>query len=213
MAFTTNPYCTLFDVKAALDLSKNTSDSFIGGLIIEAQNYIDEYVGYPFQIDGTISNPATRVYDGNDHQKLFIDHCLSFSQVLETVYDIILGANDVFEGVNTQTIDITSDCYLLPNNQVVRNKPYYMLSRKTGNIFGAGQQNYVVKGVFGYPVIPPDITRACIRLATHYYKMRDTNYSDLITEQGAVRQMYKKAVPDDVIEIIDKYRHRIIGCR
>lgn len=213
MTFTTNPYCTLAQVKTALDLQKTTQDTWIQELIGEAQNAIDREVGYPFQTDGTPTSPALRVYDGNDQEGLFIDFCLSINQVKETTYNVILGSQGVYQVGSVQTVDITSDVYLLPNNNAARNLPYYKMRRLSGYLFGAGHQNYIVAGVFGYPTIPADITRACVRLAVHYYKMRDTNYADLLAEQGAVRQRYSKPMPDDVVEILERYKHRNFLCR
>jgi hypothetical protein len=193
VAFTNNQYCALADVKTALDLQKTTNDSWINTLIGEAQQDIDEYIGYPFQTDGTVSVPATRVYDGNDQERLFTDHYLSFSKVEE-------------DGRN-----ITPDCYALPRNQTAKGRPFYMIGRLSGSLFSQGP--YVVTGVFGYPSIPTPITRACVRLTVHYYKMRDTNYADFLAEQGAVRQKYSKEMPIDVIEILDKYKHRMVLCQ
>ncbi len=213
MAFTTNPYCTLAQVKSALDLQKTTQDTWIQELIEEAQGAVDRYIGYPFQTDGTSAAPAQRVYDGNDMEELFIDYCLSISQVKETTYNVVLGSQGIYQLATTQTVDITSDVYLLPNNSLAKNQPFYKLRRLSGYLFGAGHQNYVVSGIFGYPSIPADISRATTRLAVHYYKMRDTNYADLLAEQGAVRQKYTKPMPDDVVEILERYKHRNFLCR
>ena len=193
MVFTSNPYCVLADVKTALDLQKNTYDSWINTLIGEAQQDIDEYLGYPFQTDGSVSNPSTRTYEGNDQERLFVDHYLSFSQVEE------------------DGRDITSDCSPLPYNQTAKGKPFYMIGRLSGSLFSQGP--YIVTGVFGYPSIPTNVSRACIRLAIHYYKMRDVNYADTLSEQGNVRQKYTKEMPSDVIEILNKYKHTVFSCR
>jgi hypothetical protein len=84
----------------------------------------------------------------------------------------------------------------------------YQLKRLSGLSFQEGLQNYKILGVFGYPSIPPDITRACVRLTTHYVKIRDTNYSDVVAETGSVRQHYTKQMPNDVEEILERYKKR-----
>jgi hypothetical protein len=212
MAWSTNPYATLSQLQLACDLSDNqiTADgSWIQELLVEAQEDIDSYLGFRFQTDGTTQSPATRVYDGNDMHELFIDRCVSISQVLETQWTITMGTNGQLRQTQTNQVDITADVVLGPNNYSSRLIPSgYMLRRKSGYPFVNGSQNYQVSGVFGIAVIPPNITRATCRLVAHYYKMRDTNYSDIIAEQGGVRQKYTKQMPIDVVEILDKFKRR-----
>jgi hypothetical protein len=209
MTWTTNPYAALTDVHEALDLQSTSDDTWIQGLLNQAQDAIDAYVGYPFQTDGTVQTPATRVYNGSDTEVLLIDRCTSISQVTEVQYNIIMGSNGSYYQSNSTTVDITADVVLGPPNYTAsRLQSGYVLYRKSGYPFILGKQNYTVSGIFGIPLIPPDITRACIRLVVHYYKMRDTNYSDTIAETGSVRQHYTKNMPPDVCEILERYRKR-----
>jgi hypothetical protein len=212
MSWTTNPYATLSQVQAACDLSANqiTADgSWVQELLVEAQEDIDNYLGYRFQTDGTLLSSATRIYDGNDMFELYIDRCVSIAQVLETQWTITMGTNGEYQQTQTSQVDITQDVSLGPNNFSSRMIPSgYMLRRKSGYPFVYGSQNYQLSGIFGINVIPPNITRAACRLVAHYYKMRDTNYSDIIAEQGGVRQKYTKQMPIDVVEILDKFRRR-----
>lgn len=208
MAFTTTPYCTLAQVKNALNLQATTWDTWIqSDLMPQAQATIDEYCGRTWQTDGTALTPASRLYDGNDRTVLMIDECVSFSQVLETSYLLVLGITGTYMVGNTTTVDITADCSLGPTKYVGQGLPGYRLARLSGLPFvGSGYHNYQVKGIFGNPNVPLDITRACIRLAVHYKKMQDTNYADGIVEQGGVRQKYSKQLPPDVVEILERHR-------
>jgi hypothetical protein len=213
MAWTTTPYCTRTDVKTALDPNLSTADdTFIDSLILQAQSDIDREVGYSFQQDGTTLAPATRYYDGTGQATLFIDDLISLNQVLEVFTPVSISSSGVYTAGTTVTTDITGDIILKPNNTI----PAYLLQRRSGLPFEEGVQNYKVLGVFGepvlpgqfYPGVPNDIMRACIRLAIHYYKMRDTNYSDMTQEQGGVRERYTKTMPQDVVEILDRYKRR-----
>lgn len=201
--FTSLPYATLTQVKTALDAQTTNDDTWLQELLTEAQDAIDKEVGYSFQTDGSPSSPALRLYDGRNLQTLLIDPCVSFSQVQETTYNLFLGALGSFQG-NAQMLDITADCILAPNNTT----PGYQLKRLSGMAFQQGTQNYKVSGIFGYPTIPPDISRACVRLTVHYVKMRDTNYADMVAETGGVRQHYSKPMPADVVEILQRYKKR-----
>jgi hypothetical protein len=195
MAFTNNPYCTLAQVKSALDIQSTDAnrDNWISNdLIPAAQAFIDQYCNRTWQTDGTVGSPATRKYDGNGLDYLMIDECVSISQVLYVV------------GSSQQ--DITTDVVLLPNSQVNNGKPGWKIGRLLGNGFEEGTQNYIVKGVFGNPTIPADISQACTRLVAHKVKLRDANYADSMSEQGGVRQHFSKKTPDDVIEVLNNYR-------
>jgi hypothetical protein len=205
MAWTTNPYATLQQVKNALDLQSTSDDVWLQELITEAQSAIDRYVGYPFQTDGDSTTPATRTYDGTGEPMLFIDYCQQLTQVLEMNYGLVLSTGGAFQVGSVQSLDITSDIILGPANT----SPGYTLRRRSELCFMPDRQNYVISGIFGIPAIPPDITRACVRLTIHYYKMRDVNYADIMTEQGGVRQAYYKPIPADVIEILQRYKRRL----
>lgn len=213
MAWTTTPYCTLSDVKVALDpVLGTTDDSFLSTLIIQAQADIDREIGYAFQTDGSVQTPAVRTYDGNNSQRLKIDDCLNVIQVTEKNVTTYLSSQGIWMSGNAQPVDITADIIAKPNNDL----PKSYLMRYSGIGFEEGVQNYTVYGVFGYPSdasqvytgVPNDITRACTRLAIHYYKMRDTSYADMIQEQGGIRIRYSKVMPDDVVQIIERYKRR-----
>lgn len=219
MAWTTQAYTTLSDVKAALDPNLSSSDdSFLSDLILQAQADVDREVGYPFQQDGASGNWTTRYFDGNGKTVLMIDDLIQLSSTSTgSVIEIYTSTSQSADGVwligQTVTTDITADIVLKPNNTV----PAYLLQRRSGLPFNEGLQNYSVTGSFGqpilpgqkYPGVPNDIWRATTRLVTHYYKMRDTNYSDLVQEQGGVRERYSKVMPPDVVEILERYKRRL----
>lgn len=214
MAWTTQAYCTLVDVKQALDPNMTAvDDTFLSTLILQAQSDIDREVGYAFQQDGTTQSPATRLYDGEGKPVLFTDDIISLSQVQEIYTPTSLSSNGIWQSGVTVTTDITSDVVIKPNNTI----PAYMLQRRSAIPFQEGLQNYQVSGVFGQPIlagqtytgVPNDIMRATTRLVTHYYKMRDTNYSDFLQEQGGVRQKYIKTMPADVLEIVQRYKRTL----
>ena len=70
---------------------------------------------------------------------------IAVTQVLETVYNPYIGANGAYTLGNPQTIDITADCILLPNNI----SPQYLLRRLSGLPFQYGWQNYEITGTWG----------------------------------------------------------------
>jgi hypothetical protein len=218
MAWTTQSYTTLADVKLALDpFLSTTDDAFISSLILQAQADIDREVGYPFQQDGAVGNWTTRYFDGTGKNQLMIDDLIQLSStssgaVMETYTPISVSSNGVFQVGTTTTTDITADVVLKPNNTI----PAFILQRRSGLLFEEGLQNYSIMGIFGqpilpgqqYPGVPNDIWRATTRLVTHYYKMRDTNYADTIQGQGGIREKYSKTMPVDVVEVVERYKKR-----
>jgi hypothetical protein len=212
VAFTTNPYVGLGEVKLALGTPSTTTndDAFLQDCINEAQSDIDEYLGYRFETDGTQGSPATRVYDGNDGEFLYIDDCQQVVQVIETTYNVLMGAQGAWTLGSTQTLDITADILLQPDNVTPGNR----LTRISGLPFSPGKQNYVVKGVFGYATVPANMVRACKRLAIHYYKQRSAGYSDKPADsQYGGTLKFSASMPPDVCEILDRMRHTYFFAR
>lgn len=227
MTWTTQPYCLLSDVKLALDPNLTTvDDTFISGLIVQAQADLDREIGYSFQQDGTSVAPATRLYDGSGMNDLWIDDLISLyggggctptpcGAVFETVTTTYLSAGGFWVTGTTITNDVTADILLKPNNYAAYNTTARRMVRNSGLQFASGTQNYKVLGMFGqpilpgqtYPGVPNDLSRACIRLSVHYYKMRDTNYADMMQEQGGIRERYTKDWPDDVKRVVANYQH------
>jgi hypothetical protein len=207
MPFTTNPYCTLAQVKSALDLQTTQYDTWISNdLLPEVQSAIDEEVGYPFQTDGTTGSPASRIYSGNGGPQLLIDDCTQITQVLETTYSVTLGT---VATVSSSTTDITADVRLGPANR----SPGYLIRRLSGLDFSEGVDNYTVSGVFGQPSIPADITRAAIRLTVHYFLQRQASYADRLSEQGNVRVQFSNDIPKDILRILRRYKRTLVLTR
>lgn len=208
MAYTTNPYATAQQVYNALSLSPSAQSAdaawIASDLLPQAQAAIDTFVGYPFQTDGTPQAPTTRLFSGNDADQMLVDPLISLTQALEvsrTSY-ISYGGAGVVQTL-TQTLDITADLLLGPDNA----SPAYLLSRASELPFYFGKQNYKISGVWGYNSVPPEVTRAAIRLVAHWYKMRDFNYTSL---SGNPQYGYQKfdmgEMPPDVCAILAKYR-------
>jgi hypothetical protein len=220
VAWTTQPYCMLSDVKALLDPNMGAQDdTFLSGLIIQAQSDLDSEIGYSFQQDGTVASPATRYYDGTGGYELWTDDIISLAStggVIETITVTYLNPNfNAWVPGSTYTTDITADIILKPNNYASLGIPANKMVRNSGYHFAVGIQNYKVSGIFGrpilpnqtYPGVPNDLSRACMRLVVHYYKMRDAAYADMVQEQGSIRIHYTKDWPADVKRVVAKYQH------
>lgn len=221
MAWTTQPYATLADVKMALDPTLGTTeDGFLSQLLSQAQADLDREIGYSFQQDGTANSPSTRYYDGRGLQFLEIDdlvapYSLVSGAVFETVKITNLSTNGTWISGSSTTTDITADIIYQPNNYSSLGLPAHKLVRNSGLGFAAGTANYKVLGIWGqpyqsiqaYPGVPNDLSRACVRLTIHYFKMRDTNYANVMQETGGIRLIYSKDWPADVLRVVNNYQH------
>lgn len=200
MALTNNPYATVEQVKAALDLQGTDKDTLLTELIGEAQDLIDALIGYRHQ---TTTVAATYQYDGNDAEQLWIDDIVSMTSVTQVVRDALTGSI-------TDTVDLTTLVCLGPANT----SPQYILEFfQEGREFPRGKRNIEVTGVFGNPTIDPRLTRATIRLVTQYWGMMSTYYTDMIADQGGLRQHYSKKLPDDVERIIGSFHQTLFLSR
>lgn len=206
MPLSNNPYATLDQVRVALSLKGTQDDAYLQELIVEATATLDTEIGYSFQSDTT---SATRVYNGNGKVRLMLDNTISVTQVLQNTFNITTGYSGPYSTFfqTTQTQDITADCVLGPANVNLMNAPYYTLTRLSGIEFYEGTQNIKVTGIFGYPEIPADIVRACIRLVVWMFKMRDANYATVMIEHSNLKQIYDKDLPAAVLRTIAKYQH------
>jgi hypothetical protein len=212
MAWTTNAYCILADVKTAMNVTSTTDDTWIGTLITQAQADIDRFLSFSFQ-EGV---GTQRVYDGQDADQLWVDDFQSITQVLETVYNPYIGANGAYTLGNPQTIDITADCIFQPNNALVQSekKAFYLLRRLSGLPFQFGRQNYAITGTWGYASIPLPVARACVLLTIHYYKRRDATYGQTAgSKQFGTKMQPSEDMPEEVRCMLEKYRPRLFLSR
>jgi hypothetical protein len=213
VAYTATPYATPQQVYNALGLSPDTQATdaswIADDLIPQAQAAIDTYVGYPFQSDGTVSVPTQRLFSGNDAPLLVVDPIQQITQVLEVSTDAYInygGAGMV--QLSYQTVDVTSDIEIGPDNMT----PGFTLQRASTLPFFYGKQNYKVSGVWGYAAVPAAITRACIRLVAHWYKMRDYNYAASTgSQQYGIQKHETGEFPSDICRILDQYRFPIFA--
>lgn len=206
MAWTRKPYCSVDDVKALLDRRGDSDDDLITQLIGEAQAWVDARLGFPFQTEGTSAAPATRLFNGNNHEQLRIDRCVEVVRVLVRTTRVASAPSGGLQRTSSDE-DVTGDVLLAPAGR----SPGFLLERLTG-YFPLGRQNIVVEGVWGLPNVPGDIARATARLAVHYLLARESGYEDKTAgsnEAGyGIRTFRASAIPADVVEAVDRHRFR-----
>ena len=102
----TNGYCTLNDVKSALNLDDAIDNSAIELAISTACRQIDDYCGRFFYIDGIEDSPAIRYYSPTDWWVLPVDDFLSVDEIAtddsyaQTYLNVWQSTDRMFEPVN-----------------------------------------------------------------------------------------------------------------
>ncbi len=198
-------YCLLDDVKTDLDMQGTQDDEIIQNYILDAKAFIDAELGYSFGQSGATTAPVTRLYTGRGRSILQVDPILQVVQV-----QIVYPATQA--GVVPQPQDVTWDVVASQNDQ-----GYAILLARNFGVFPIGILNIQIAGVWGRTLdtqaVPPPIARANRRLAVHWYRMRDTSYADTMLTKETGTVSYRKDIPQDVQEILKRYRPRSFRSR
>ena len=147
----TNGYCTLNDVKAALNIEDSMDNAAIEIAIATASRMIDDYTGRFFYKDGTVGAPATRYYTPTDYWILPTDDFVSISEI---------ATDDNFNRTY-DTIWTASDSMFEPVNNPSRGWPMSRILAVGAYVFPWNlPQSVRVRGVFGLSTVPYEVKTA-----------------------------------------------------
>jgi hypothetical protein len=147
----TNGYCTLNDVKAALNIEDSMDNAAIEVAIATASRMIDDYTGRFFYKDGTALLPATRYYTPTDYWVLPTDDFVSISEI---------ATDDNFDQTYN-TVWTSSDRMVEPVNNPSRGWPLTRILAVGAYVFPAYlPQSVRVRGIFGWSSVPFEVKTA-----------------------------------------------------
>lgn len=130
-----NAYCSITDIKTALDISSTTDDVVLRKIAEAASRMIDIYTGRHFYVQS-----ATKYFDGG-WNRLWIDDLLSINtDGLKTDEDGDLDYDNTFA---------TTDYILYPLNTYPKTHIEISNDSDYGS-FGAGKKAVQIAGVWGY---------------------------------------------------------------
>ena len=183
----TNGYCTLNDVKSALNLEDAVENSAIELAIATASRQIDDYCGRFFYFDGTQGAPATRYYTPTDWWELPVD---DFTAITE------IATDDQFNQTYT-TIWATTDRVFEPVNNPSRGWPMNRIVGVDSYFFPRFiPQSVRVKGVFGWSAVPYEVKTAAKIQASRLFLRNQSPFGIAgSTDIGTVR-LSSKLDPD-----------------
>jgi len=187
-------YITLAKLKEDLNIAEDEDDYVLEQKIDAAQATIEFLTGRVFE-----AVSATRYYglDALEGLILWLDADL-------------VSLTSVANGDSSGTAISTADITLLPRNE---GPPYDRLRLKAGSASSwqvSTDYWIAVVGTWGWSTTPPaQIKQACLRLAAHMYRLRDSDVFDVVAFPGEGVMQIKKAIPIDVANVIDFYTKRI----
>ena len=175
----TNGYCTLNDVKSALNIEDSMDNAAIEIAIATASRMIDDYAGRFFYKDGTVGTPATRYYTPQDFYTVTVDDFVSLSEIatddnFDQLYNTVWTATDaMFEPVNNPSRG-------WPRNRVLAVGAY---------VFPANlPQSVRLKGIFGWSAVPAEVNSATQIQASRLFLRRQSPFGIAgSTDIGTVR--------------------------
>ena len=190
-------YCTAAQVKTYLNITDSSDDALIGNLITRAQAEIDARVGFSFEA----SSDTDRIFDNED--PTVIGDTLYFDTWCASITTV----------TNGDSTEIASTKYAtLPRN----GSRFYGIKLKfsSGYSWEDDSNNdsegaITITGKWAWSTsAPSDIEHACIRLTGYFYHQRDNQMESTqpVIAEGAL--ILPSRLPQDVIEIIDRYKWR-----
>ena len=199
----TNGYCTLAELKAELaaETVDSVDDAVLERIIEDASRAIDAYCGRQFYAS---TGSAPRYYDVPDDEYLWLDADL-------------LAAGSVWNGDGA--LISASNYSLFPRNSQSHNA---LALRKGSSVWWTTDANgnddgvIAVSGSWGYVDraatdamsvrVVANTRRACLMLASAYYRKRFGQGADAATVTGAGVVLTPQGMPRDVAQLLEGYR-------
>lgn len=122
--------------------------------------------------------------------------------------------SDLFSLVALQNGDTTNiptgSVWLEPRNE---GPPYRILRLKSQYVWVWNtDSDVIISGTWGFSTVAPnDIQQATVRLAAHYYRLKDQGFNDMTGFPEAGEVQIGRGMPDDVRYLLNPYRSRSGG--
>ena len=187
-------YSTVADVKTYLDVTGTGDDGLIASMLTAATSAIDTYTGRLFNVQSN----TIRYFDSEADVQgltLHLDHDLC----------------EIDSITNGDGTTVTSAQYVTnPRNDT----PYYSIKLKSSYSLwwedddnGDSEDAIAISGKWGYSQVPPDdIEKACLRLASFYYRQKDAQVYDITITPELGQLTIPQGIPADVRMMLNRYR-------
>jgi hypothetical protein len=216
----TQPYCTVPELKAQIQKNANDDDAILTGIILAASRAIDGFCNRP---DGFIALAAAvpRLYTGHGTPVLRIDECVEVTLV-ETKLSVsdstfqAWAADDwiPFRGsADSPNFNDTPYTGLMVSgngNQVYFQSGNYLGREgfKPSSTANRGLPTVRVTARWGFAdtVAPPTVKQATITQAARWYKRGQSSWADTLASGDTGMLMFRKAIDPDVQMMLEYAR-------
>jgi len=183
-------YCTLADVKDALNLTGTAEDTNLAWLINAVSVEIDNYCGRSFALAS-----ATRYFDGAADD-LIVDDLVSVTT---------LKLDKDGDGVWETTLTEATDFLLYPYNTSPKWR-VKLTGDSTASDFAEGVRKGVeIAGTWGYATVPEPIRQVAIMQVCRLYKLSHAAYGTEIGTPEIGTQTVYQGLPSDAKRMLAAY--------
>lgn len=194
-------YSDLTTLKSMLSITDTARDALLTIALTSASRQIDAYTSRRFYAD---SVATARIYTPDRREAWYVSGgSIQVDDISSTTGLLISEGFTSFTGVGAGTFtDVTNDVVLMPDNAIALGRPITAVRRAIGTIVDPYIQ-VKVTALWGWPVIPDEITTACLIQAMRLYRRKDSPEGVLgNSEWGALRV---SRVDPDVMALLDPY--------
>jgi hypothetical protein len=193
-------YVSLGTVKQYLGIDGTVDDTLIQACIDRAEAAIDSYTRRNF-----VGTTGT-VYASRYEQDRVRNNAFWLQEDLHTLIALTLGDGQ------SVPVGATGSVWLEPRE----GPPYRAIRLKSAYVYSWNtDQDMLIVGTWGYGTVPPDdIIQATIRTSAYYYRSKDsvpTSFDTGVIGNEALGQQQMRGLPQDVIDILARYRSRSGG--
>jgi hypothetical protein len=193
-------YVSLGTVKQYLGIDGTVDDALIQACIDRAESAIDSYTRRTF-----VGTTGT-VYASRWEADRVRNNAFWLQEDLHTLISLTLGDGQ------SVPVGATGSVWLEPRE----GPPYRAIRLKSAYVYTWNtDQDMLIVGTWGYGTVPPDdIIQATIRTSAYYYRSKDsapTSFDTGVIGNEALGQQQMRGLPQDVIDILARYRSRSGG--
>lgn len=187
-------YTNVLTVRRYLSIDGTVDDALLQECITRAESAIDAYTRRTF-----VGTPGT-VYASRYEQDRVVNNAFWLRQDLHTLTSLTLG-----DGRSVPVGSVWLEPREGPPYRVLRLRSAYAYAWNT-------DQDMTIAGTWGYGTVPPDdIVQATVRLSAQYYRQKDATPVDVIGNEALGQQQAPRGLPQDVYDILNRYRSRSGG--
>ena len=194
-------YIGTTELKRYLSIDGTVDDQLLQESINRAESAIDSFTRRNF-----LGTPGT-IYASRWEQERVVNNAFWLYEDLFSLNSLTLGDGQVVPITGPGTV---GSVWLEPRE----GPPYRAIRLRSAYVYTWNtDQDMVISGTLGYStVVPDDIVQATVLLAAQNYRAKDRGPTgDVVGNDALGQQVMPRGLPQDVFDILQKYRSRSGG--